>query len=978
MSKHFYSLLLTSSISTFLLSGCAGSNHQTLADLEYKPEQEKEIVLEQLTHKEVREEYQELLSLFKDDELKEQIERRIADVYMIESGESQLKAEPQKSYYTEAIKNYQNILEKYPDSPNNAAVLYQLARAYDMEGNQTQAMKMLTQLTQYHPGYENNAEAHFRMGDIYFSRKEYRKAENEFKIVTQYQNPEIMIYARYMLAWANYKQLDYEESLDAFAEVLNQLIAKSKTSEALTKTEKPLINDTIHSMSLALSKYGGPETIEKISRLQNQPHIWMVYNELGDYYLEKERYEDSAKTYRLYVNKYNYAEKAPELHHKLIQTYIKGSFPLLALKEKESYVEYYGLGSDYVKNIGNLSDDIKQHLKVYIEELAQHYHNQGQGIQKSLAKLDKVLTSDKSKNKAVKLNPASAKRYSELSVKKTESFNKAAHFYSEYLKTFPLDEKFGEMTYLRAEVLFQAQRFVDAIRDYEAVAYTIEMKGLTGSNQPESNKKKLDKNSRYPVDAGYAAIISYQKHIDKITPSGETAEWQAKAVESMLRFATKFHNDKRSPTVLTNAAEYLFTLNEFARALQVAGQLVANNPKLDATLKKTAYGIMAHSNFKLEQYQAAEDNYLNQRKLTKKDSDEYQKITERLATAIYKKSEQLIATKQSDSAIEQLLKITRLAPDSAVRVTAQYDATRLLLSAKRWQESITQLTELIKLFPKYEHAQDFKRKLAFAYEKNSNWAQAAEHYLVLSKKDPDKEVRRDSLFLSAKMNKKNKNYDTAIKLFKRYARTYEQPFAVRMEARFNLADLYEKTDDISKQLFWLRRIIEGDAKGGEQRSSRSRWLGAWANVKYGDYFSSEFNKRRLSLPLAKSLPKKNKALSEATQRYQKAADYGILEFVTMTSVKMANLYQTLVFELRKAPTPKGLSGAEVSAYREIIEEQAAPLMEAVLELHEGNVIRAWEGEYDPWIEKSFIAMRKLYPARFAKTEINVSYGDEIW
>ncbi|TQV82806.1 tetratricopeptide repeat protein [Aliikangiella coralliicola] len=969
MSRIIYCLLLVT-----IMLGCAGSEHQTLADLKYKPEQEKEIVLEQLSHEEVRKEYQELLSLFKDDELKEQIERRIADVYMIESGESQLKAEPKKSYYTEAIKNYQNILEKYPNSPNNADVLYQLARAYDMEGNQKQAMKMLIQLTKYHPAYENNAEAHFRMGDIYFSRKEYRNAENEFNIVTQYQNPELMIYARYMLGWANYKQLDYDESLDAFAFVLNQLMAKSKTSEALTKTEKPLIKDTIHSMSLALSKHGGAETIEKIARLQNQPHIWMVYNELGDYYLEKERYEDSAKTYRLYVNKYNYAEKAPELHHKLIQTYIKGSFPLLALKEKESYVEFYGLGSDYVKNVGKLSDEIRQHLKVYIEELAQHYHNQGQGIQKSLAKLDKALEKDKSKEKTVKLSAVAAKRHAELSEKEIIAFNRAAHFYTEYLKTFPNDEKFGEMTYLRAEVLFQAERFADAIRDYEAVAYEIDNR----ANQSSESQAQSNPVAKFSADAGYAAIISYQKHIDQITQQGSAAEWQAKAVESMLRFATKFHNDKRSPTVLTNAAEYLFTLNEFARALQVAGQLVANNPKLDATLKKTAYGIMAHSNFKLEQYQAAEDNYINQRALTKQGSDEYKKITERLATAIYKKSEQLIAIKQSDTAIEQLLKITKLAPDSSVRVTAQYDATRLLLSAKRWDESITQLTQLIELFPKYVHAQDIKRKLAFAYEQNTNWTLAAEHYLTLSKKDPDEEVRRDSLFLAAKMNKNSKNYETSIKLFKRYARTYEQPFAVRMEARYNLADLYEKTDDISKQLFWLRRIIEGDAKGGEQRNSRSRWLGAWANVKYGDYFSSEFKKRRLTLPLAKSLPKKNKALSQATQRYQKAADYGILEFVTMTSVKTADLYQTLVAELRKSPVPKGLSGSEVSAYREIIEEQAAPLMEAVLELHEGNVMRAWEGEFDEWIEKSFIAMGRLYPERFAKTEVIVSYGDEIW
>ncbi len=934
------------------IAACSSSNQKTLGDLKYQPKEKQEVAVEELTHKEVREEYQELLSLFKDDELKEQIERRIADVYMIEGGDAQLKAEPQKSYYTEAIKNYQSILEKYPNSPDNADVLYQLARAYDMEGNSEQAMKMLTQLTQYHPDYENNGEAHFRMGDIYFSRKEYRNAEREFKIVGLYQDPKLQLYARYMLGWANYKQLDYAEALDAFADVLNQLIVKSRSSEALSKTEKPLIQDTIHSMSLALSKFGGAETIDKISALKGKEHVWMVYSSLGDYYLEKERFEDSASTYRLYVSKFNYAQKAPELHHKLIQTYIKGGFPLLALQEKESYVEYYGLESDYVKNIGHLREDVRGHLKTYIEELAQHYHSLGQNSQGAIAKLDELTPPDDSV----------LKKRAEFVEAEQKSFNRAAHFYSEYLKTFPNDEKTGEITYLRAEVLFQAKRFDEAITDYENVAYLI---------NDASGKQ-------YEASAGYAAIISYQKFIESTQNKSQASEWQAKAVESMLRFATKFHNDKRSPTVLTNAAEYLFTLNEFERALQVAGDLILKNPSLDNTLKKTAYGIMAHSNFKLERYQAAEDNYLNQRVLVSQDSEEYEKITERLATAIYKKSEELIAEQKSDIAIEQLLKITQLAPESTVRVVAQYDATRLLLTAERWPEAIKQLTQLISLFPEYEAAQDFKRKLAFAYEKNEDWVLAGEHYLKLSNTDPKDEVRRDSLFLSAKMHKKSKNYDTAIRLFKKYARTYEQPFAVRMEARFNLADLYEKTDEVSKQLFWLRRIIDGDAKGGEQRSPRSRWLGAWANVKYGDYFAYEFERRKLRLPLAKSLPKKNEALKNAAERYQMAAEYGILEFVTMTSVKIANLYQRLVDELRQSPNPASFSAEEIIAYREIIEEQATPLMETVMELHEGNVIRAWEGEYNEWIEKSFIAMRSLNPARFAKNEVEVSYGDEIW
>ena len=429
--------------------------------------------------------------------------------------------------------------------------------------------------------------------------------------------------------------------------------------------------------------------------------------------------------------------------------------------------------------------------------------------------------------------------------------------------------------------------------------------------------------------------------------------------------------------VLTNAAEYLFSLDQYQRALEVSGNLIANNPQLDKTLKKTAYGIMAHSHFKLGDYQSAENNYLNQRELVDRTSDEYTQISERLAAAIYKKSEGIVDSGEKEAAIGQLLKIKTLTPDSTIRVTAQFDAASMLLELEQWDRAITELKELAALYPEHELAVEFPRKLAFAYEKNENWALAAESYLGLSEKDPDAEVRREALFLAATMFEKNKNYATSIEHFKSYDATYEKPFTSRMEARYHLATQYEKLGDTEKQLFWLKRLIEGDQKAGPQRTDRSRWLGAWANIKYGDYYAAEFSSHKLYLPLVKSLPAKNKSLGSAVKQYQSSADYGILEFVTMSSFKIANLYQQFAMELRASPKPAGLSPDEQTIYAEIIEEQASPFDGLAIELHQANIDRAWEGKFNEWIDRSFAEMMKLNPARYNKTEIMVSYGDEI-
>ena len=223
----------------------------------------------------------------------------------------------------------------------------------------------------------------------------------------------------------------------------------------------------------------------------------------------------------------------------------------------------------------------------------------------------------------------------------------------------------------------------------------------------------------------------------------------------------------------------------------------------------------------------------------------------------------------------------------------------------------------------------------------------------------------------------NEDFNTAITHLKSYNKLYPQPFSTMMEARFKLANNYEKLADTDKRLYWLQQLVEGDADAGSSRTDRSTWLGAWANAEYGDYYGEQFSNIALSLPLDKSLPLKNEQLEQATNRYQAAADSGVFEFVTLSAYKIGELYQQFAIALRQSPRPAGLSDEEQTLYAEIIEEQAKPFDDLAAELHQSNIQRAWEGEYNQWIGRSFSMMGQLKPLRFAKAEKIVSYGDEI-
>ncbi len=108
-----------------------------------------------------------------------------------------------------------------------------------------------------------------------------------------------------------------------------------------------------------------------------------------------------------------------------------------------------------------------------------------------------------------------------------------------------------------------------------------------------------------------------------------------------------------------------------------------------------------------------------------------------------------------------------------------------------------------------------------------------------------------------------------------------------------------------------------------------------------------------------------------------AAAYGILEFVAMSSYKIASMYERFAQELHKSPRPKGLSKADSQLYETIIEEQAGPFMELATNIHQSNIDRSWEGYFNEWIEQSYGAMKRLQPERFNKSETVARYGDEI-
>src|SRR5580700_6403047 len=366
---------------------------------------------------------------------------------------------------TEAIHLYTALLKTYPKYERNDSVLYQLARAYELNAQPDKALATLDRLVASYPNSKYIDEAQFRRGEILFADKSYPAAQAAYEAVIKFGSTSgFYNQSLYKHGWSLFKQGENQRSLDSFANVLDSVLVSKSNPKALieidtlSKPNRELVEDTFRVVSITFSYGDGPKMIDQfIKRQKPRAYDYLLYARLGDLYMEKERYTDAADVYRAFVSQDRNNEKAPLLEMQAIEAYSKGGFPDLVLQGKKEFVENYSYGTAFWQ--GRTPKDepkVVEVLKINLKDVAQYYHAQAQ----------------RTKNVA--------------------DFQEAAKWYRSYLTSFPDDPDSAVTNYLLADTLFESKQYLDAAQQYENTAYSY------GSHAKAA-------------DAGYAAIVAYGK-----------------------------------------------------------------------------------------------------------------------------------------------------------------------------------------------------------------------------------------------------------------------------------------------------------------------------------------------------------------------------------------------------------------------------------------------------------------------------------
>ncbi len=833
--------------------------------------------------------------------------------------------------YANAVKLYEQLLQASQPGPERAVAYYELAKAYDLNGQREESVTALRKLVYEYPGSQHLTEAQFRIAEYEFATGKYALAADTYATVYKASdNAEFRDQALYKQAWSLYKASDYEAAQPLFFQVIEEWQPKlANANQAQAGNAQRLLEDTYNIISQGFIQQEGAKSVDAyFGKVGPKPYIPDVYLNLGQAYLGKRLYRNAAETFDAFVAKYPFDPRAPEFSSATIKAFQDGGFPSEVLPAKENFVRHYNPSSEFwAKADDRTRQDILPLLQSHIIDLARHQHAVAQKSGKA------------------------------------QDYLKAASWYRQHLALNPAEAEALTINQLLAEALFAARSFDDAIVEFEKTAY----------QYPGNSKAN---------EAAYFALLAYleqEKEMATWTAASQK-DWWTRRIASTYKYAEKFPADKNTPLVLQGLTNDQIASKDLEGAMKTAALILQLEPPAPEAIRKESWMVIADGEFDLGRPEAAEFAYGKVLAYTDLDAAQRKKYQERLTASVYKQAEKLRDSKDVDGAVAAYKRAASVATDITFKAGAEFDAATMYLNAERHAEAIPLLVAFRSNFPASELNETIPEKLALSYEKTGQFDKAATEYESISARQhaSNPELARQALITAAEMFDKSGRSDDSLRVYRKYIAAYPKPVDVNMETQFRLHTAYAKQGNTVESENMLRELSRSYDRAGAENTARTQYLGAMAKFQLSRPMYDEFAAISLKQPLKQSLARKRQAMQKALDTYSKVSAMGVAEFTTASNYQIAEIYRKLAADLMASERPKGLSELELEQYGILLEEQATPFEDKALDLYVANANLARQNIYDDFVRQSFDALARLSPGRYNKREQSEPFVDVIY
>lgn len=833
-----------------------------------------------------------------------------------------------------AVALYEQLLKETPQDPGNDRTLYQLAHAYQVLGDGDASVNRLQQLMERFPQSALTGDGGFRAAELLYSRGRYAEAERAYrKVLALGSKTPFFETAEFKLGWSLYQQARYPQALPVFAGILDRELPPGDLDDArralehVTARRRDVVGDALRLTYRSFAALGGgPAVNDHYGRNGEPRYARLIYDGLARHLVEHQRYTDAAGVYIAYLQRHPRSPQAPEFQSRIIASYQQGGFSELMLQAKEQYVRRYAPDSDYWQ--GPPRADVLAQVQSQIDEIAQHYQAVAQ-----------------------QLPPDDATR--------SAAFLAAADRYRLALEWFPDDPKAGERSLLQADCLYDSGRIAAAAQQYENAAY---------QQRPHARS----------AEAAFAAVQAYQRLERESAPAALNAARQ-RSIAASLKLADRYRDHPQSGPVLTQAAQDLMALKDYPQAAAVAQRALDDGKGLSPELRRYDLAVAADAHFAQGDYAQAERDYAALLNSGPGDTSETMLARDQLAAAIYRQAEQARDAGNNAAAAAHFVRVGKVAPQTAIRANADYDAAASYAALKQWASAADVLEGFRQRDPQHRLIGDVDRRLADAYQQDGKPKLAADAYMRLAQRDTGTPAqRRDAAWSAALLYDGANQPIMSQQAYERFLADASAPLDQAQQARRRLADIAGNiTHDPQRQQSWLEQIVSRDRQAGNASSDRSRLLAAQASLDLGRKQAKSARQIALALPLDKTLMQRKQATEAAIARLDEAARYGFADVTTAATFELGSVYRDFGRAILESTRPITLSGEALAEYELLLEEQADPFEVKAIQAHEANLGRMRQGVWNDWIRRSASALMELAPGRYGKNDQRDALYDSL-
>lgn len=521
-------------------------------------------------------------------------------------------------------------------------------------------------------------------------------------------------------------------------------------------------------------------------------------------------------------------------------------------------------------------------------------------------------------------------------------FNESSTWYKRFIELFPdsvthdIYKQFADLNYL--------------FKHYSKAAFYYEL-------ALSEKENKIHKLSLY-------SLIETLSHITNNKSVSDV--YLDKYLKYSKIFYDTYSKDNKSKDILISAFEIAFNNNkyDFIKNNNINSDIFDNKVTKLLSILGDTYSLTKDHNNAITVYQNLYDNI----DLTNLDKSN---IREKLCLSIFNRAQESFNNSDTVSAYNDIQHIMQYLNNTSIAPVAVFDGITYSINMQDWDTAINFGEYFINNYRDNKYFNKVVKNISVAYLEKDDKQNAASLLKTLSLTSNDVSTKKSSLWRSAQLFEKNKDYKSAIISYEEYANKYKIPYIQNMEAMNKLVELNNSINNNKTAILWQNKILANDSK---QSNDRTDYIKSITATSLASHYHDKYSKILLKQPFAKSLKFKKKYLQKSVQLYATASSYNITDISTQATFNIANIYYDFTQAILNSEKPDSLTDEELEQYQILIEDQAFAFEEKAIEFHEANLKYTKSGIYNEWINKSYAKLQEMFPVRYQReNKIDANY-----